>query len=311
MFSDLRIAFAGTPVFAAIVLEALIQGRYNVPAIFTQPDRPAGRGRQITVSPVKALAQKHRLKVFQPHQLGEETAAILRLVSCDVMVVAAYGLLLPPTVLSTPRLGCLNVHASLLPRWRGAAPIQRAILAGDNITGISIMQMEAGLDTGPVFKTNEISILDTDTAQSLHDRLAPKGAESLISVLGDLQIGKAKSIPQCNDGITYAAKIAKGEAEIDWTKSAKIIARQLRSYNPWPVAFTWHGDERLKIFEGIAVTGTAPPGYVVEANNAELVIGTGDGLLRLTSIQKAGAKRMGVAEFLNAGIITTGDTFGR
>jgi methionyl-tRNA formyltransferase len=251
--SGLRIAFAGTPDFSVPPLEALLGAGLSVVGVLTQPDRPKGRGRQIAASPVKAAALAHGIAVSQPLTLKDE-AGRAELVAWrpDVLVVVAYGLILPPTALSIPRLGCINIHASLLPRWRGAAPIQRAILAGDVSTGVTIMLMDAGLDTGPMLLRKEVSIEAEETAGSLHDRLAVLGGSTLIEALEGHASGALRAIPQPAEGITYAAKIEKAEALIDWKRDAVAIERQVRAFNPWPVAETRLDGEQLRVFEARA-----------------------------------------------------------
>jgi methionyl-tRNA formyltransferase len=248
--SGLRIAFAGTPDFSVPALEALLGAGHSVVGVLTQPDRPKGRGRQVAASPVKAAALAHGIAVSQPLTLKDE-AGRAELVAWrpDVLVVVAYGLILPPTALSIPRLGCINIHASLLPRWRGAAPIQRAILAGDVSTGVTIMLMDAGLDTGPMLLRKEVSIEAEETAGSLHDRLAVLGGSTLIEALEGHASGALRAIPQPAEGITYAAKIEKAEALIDWKRDAVAIERQVRAFNPWPVAETRLEGEQLRVFE--------------------------------------------------------------
>ena len=236
----LKIIFAGTPDFAASALSALIESEHDVVAVYTQPDRPAGRGRKLRASPVKELALKHDIPVLQPEKLKDaETHDVLRSFNADVMIVAAYGLILPQAVLDIPRLGCLNIHASLLPRWRGAAPIQRAIAAGDKESGITIMQMDAGLDTGDILLLSHCPINDNDNGGDLHDRLAEMGASSILEALKDIESGNTKPIKQDDALATYAHKLDKKEAIINWKDSAENIERLIRAFNPWPVAFTY------------------------------------------------------------------------
>jgi methionyl-tRNA formyltransferase len=259
-----RIAFAGTPAFAVPALEALAASRHELVGVLTQPDRPAGRGRELTPSAVKLRALQLGLPIDQPPKLAtaEQRAALERW-QPELLVVVAYGLLLPAPVLALPRLGCLNIHASLLPRWRGAAPIQRAVLAGDTETGVAIMALEATLDTGPVYATERVTIGADETAGELQERLAVLGATALLPVVEALAAGSACSVPQATAGVTYAAKIRKEEALIDWSQPAVQIARQVRAFNPWPVAETWLGAERVRIWRA-----RAPPGVVAPAGVA-------------------------------------------
>ena len=251
--SGLRIAFAGTPDFAVPALEALLGSSHTVVGVLTQPDRPKGRGRQLAASPVKVTALAHGIPVSQPPTLKDEGGrAELAAWRPDVLVVVAYGLILPRDVLSLPRLGCLNIHASLLPRWRGAAPIQRAILAGDASTGVTIMLMDAGLDTGPMLLRKEVPIAPTDTGGSLHDRLAGVGASAILEVLDGHAQGTLRAVPQPAEGVTYAAKIDKAEALIDWGQDAARIGRQVRAFNPWPIAETRLDGEQLRVYEALA-----------------------------------------------------------
>ena len=305
----LSIVFAGTPEFSVPALEALLRSRHRVTAVYTQPDRPAGRGRHLAASPVKQCALRHGVPVEQPASLRDAVAEErLRRWSADVMVVVAYGLLLPPGVLAAPRLGCVNIHASLLPRWRGAAPIQRAILAGDHETGVTIMQMDAGLDTGPMLLARRTAIGPRESAASLHDRLAVLGAEALLPALDALAAGTAAPRVQPEEGATYAAKIRKDEAVIDWSRPALEIDRLVRAFNPWPVAETRWDGRQLRIWEAqpadsAALTTRAAgtvPGTVLEVGAAGVVVATGDGVLCISRLQVAGRRQMSAAEFLNA-----------
>ncbi len=288
-------------------LEALLgaapERRHRVVAVYTQPDRPAGRGRRLTMSAVKQCALRHGLPLEQPATLRDpEALQRLQHWRADLMIVVAYGLLLPPSVLRTPRLGCVNIHASLLPRWRGAAPIQRAILAGDRTSGVTIMQMDAGLDTGPVLLERALPIEERETAASLHDRLAALGAQAILEAVDRLAAGAAQARPQPDDGATYATKLSKEEAMIDWSRSALQIDRQVRAFNPWPVAQTlWQG-QQLRIWEATPGDATAKgaPGAVMAADPHGMLVATGDGTLRVTRVQAAGRKAQSVAEFLNA-----------
>jgi methionyl-tRNA formyltransferase len=303
----LRLIFAGTPDFAVPCLSALLDAGHEVIGVYTQPDRPAGRGRKLQMSPVKALALDRGLDVYQPESLKRDPEAVeqLRALGPDLMVVVAYGLLLPVSVLEAPRLGCVNVHASLLPRWRGAAPIQRAILAGDGETGVCIMRMEAGLDTGPVYHRVATPIDPHETGGTLHDRLAELGARALIEALPGIAEGSLTPEPQDDALATYAHKLTKDEAAIDWSAPAIAIERQVRAFDPWPIAQTTLEGITLRIwsaeaeFEGGA-KGSAAPGTVVQADRAGLRVATSSGRLRVTRLQPAGKKPMSAVDYLNA-----------
>jgi methionyl-tRNA formyltransferase len=309
----MRIIFAGTPDFAAESLKALLHSGHDICAVYTQPDRPAGRGRKLTPSPVKQVALEHQIPVEQPLNFKDE-ASLRQLASyqADLMIVVAYGLLLPQAVLDTPRLGCINVHASLLPRWRGAAPIQRAILAGDKETGVGIMKMEAGLDTGPVLLEARCAIKASDNAQSLHDKLAELGAATLLESLADIEQGLQHAVPQDDSQMTYAAKLQKQEAVIDWQQSAVQILRQINAFNPWPVAQTLWRDDTLRIWQ--AELGNeqndAAPGTVTAVSKQGIDVATGSGKLRITQLQVPGKRAMQVQDFLNANTIETGEKLG-
>ncbi|QKT03492.1 methionyl-tRNA formyltransferase [Ectothiorhodospiraceae bacterium 2226] len=296
--SSLRLIFAGTPAFAAVALDALLASRHEVCAVYTQPDRPAGRGRRLVASPVKQLAEAHAVPVRQPPTLREaETQQALAALNADAMIVAAYGLLLPEPVLEAPRLGCLNIHASLLPRWRGAAPIQRAMLAGDAETGITIMQMDAGLDTGAMLRRVATPIDPRETAGELHDRLAPLGAAALLEVLEALAAGPLHGEPQDERLATYAPKLDKGEARLDWQASAEHLARAVRAYNPWPMAHTTLDGAPLRVLRAEAVGGGAEgrPGEILRTGEAGIEVATGAGVLRLLEVQPAGKRPMSAA----------------
>lgn len=306
MESHLRIVFAGTPEFAAESLRALLQGHHDVIAVYTQPDRPAGRGRTLKPSAVKALAMRHELPVLQPFSLKDADAqAELATLKPDLMVVAAYGLLLPPEVLAIPRLGCINVHASLLPRWRGAAPIQRAILAGDRETGITIMQMDAGLDTGAMLAKASCPISARDTGASLHDRLALLGGDALLGVVDSLHDGETLiAEPQDDSHATYAKKLSKDEALIQWHQSAEVIARNIRAFNNVPVAHsTLHG-EPVRIWQARVVhdeISVEAGGTILRADKHGLAVACGDGnVLMIEMLQLAGGKALPIAQLLNA-----------
>ncbi len=299
----MRIVYAGTPDFAVPALEALIASPHEVVAVYTQPDRPAGRGRKLRASPVKLVAEAAGIPVVQPVSLKEADAqAELAAFEPDLMVVAAYGLLLPPAVLETPRHGCINIHASLLPRWRGAAPIHRAILAGDRETGITIMQMDEGLDTGDMLLKRAVPIAARETTGTLHDRLATLGAEALLEVLPAIESGSVSAEAQDDAQSCYAAKLQKAEAAIDWSRPVVEIDRQIRAFDPWPVAQTRLADGMLRIYaaepEHGAVRGK--PGEVVaEDPRRGVAVQAGDGLLWVTRLQLPGGKPLDAATFLN------------
>jgi methionyl-tRNA formyltransferase len=301
--SSLKLGFAGTPDFAVPALERLAAG-HRIAAVFTQPDRPSGRGRGLHMSPVKRRALELGLTVHQPATF--KTAEALETLSAaqvDALIVVAYGLILPASALRLPRWGCFNIHASLLPRWRGAAPIQRALLAGDSVTGVTIMRMEAGLDTGPMLASSRVSIEARDTAKTLHDRLAPLGAQLMAETLQGLSSGRAREVAQPDDGVTYAAKIDKAEAQIQWQRSAEEISRQVRAFIPWPMAETRFNGEQLRIWgaealESPALQGTASPGSVLTAAPEGIDVVCGSGILRILNLQLAGRKPLPAAEFL-------------
>lgn len=306
----MKIIFAGTPQFAASALAALL-AKHRVVAVLTQPDRPAGRGMQLTASPVKQLALQHGLPVLQPATLktAEAQQAIAAL-DADVMVVAAYGLILPEAVLQLPRRGCLNIHASLLPRWRGAAPIPRAILAGDSETGITIMQMDEGLDTGDMLLRHTCPITPDDTAQTLHDKLAGMGATSIVEALHLLQESRLMPVRQDNDAACYAAKLLKSEAQIDWRQDARQIERAVRAYNPFPVCHASLNGTVLKVWHAALCEGeTGAPGEVLAADKQGITVACGKGALRLEVLQRPGGKAQPVAQFLQAQPVKVGDNF--
>ncbi|HVF15972.1 MAG TPA: methionyl-tRNA formyltransferase [Steroidobacteraceae bacterium] len=297
----LDIIFAGTPEFSVPALEALVASGHRIVAVYTQPDRPAGRGQKITMSAVKACALKHGLRVEQPPTLrSPEHIDHLRSFNPDLMVVVAYGLILPQAVLDIPRLGCINIHASLLPRWRGAAPIHRAIEAGDEVTGVTIMRMAAGLDTGPMLLEVHEPIRSDDTTASLHDRLAQRGAEALITALPGIAEHSLAPRAQPSEGVTYAAKITKEEARIDWSRSAAEIDRQIRAFNPWPVAETKLNGAQLRVWSATALpeSTTAVPGTIIDADSRGVRVATGNGVLALTRVQLAGRKSTSADEFI-------------
>lgn len=306
----MRLIFAGTPPFAAAALNALADAGHDLALVLTQPDRPAGRGMKLTPSAVKQAALARGLPVYQPPSLkSPEAQATLRAVDADVMVVAAYGLILPQAVLDLPRLGCLNIHASLLPRWRGAAPIQRAILAGDAETGITIMQMDAGLDTGAMLSTVTLPIRADDTAASLHDALASAGASAIVEALATLP--SLRPVAQEDAHATYAAKLSKEEAQLDWHQPAVSLARAVRAYCPVPGAWTLLEGAPLKIWSAQAVPGAGEAGEILRADGDQLVVACGEGALALRELQPAGSKRMPVAAYLASRTLAPGTHFGR
>ena len=294
----MRLIFAGTPEFAAQALAALLQAGHDIALVLTQPDRPSGRGLKLVPSAVKALAHEHGLGIYQPATLrDEETRVRLGALEADAMVVAAYGLILPEPILGITRLGAINIHASLLPRWRGAAPIQRAILAGDLQTGISIMQMDRGLDTGAVFAAESVTIAADDDSASLHDKLAQLGARLIVATLAQLESGKLKARAQANEA-TYAAKITKAEAEIDWSQTAVDIERKVRAFSPHPGASTSIRGVPLKIWRTKAGTKEGAPGSILEAGAGGIVVACGAGSLSVQELQRAGSKKLPAAHFL-------------
>jgi methionyl-tRNA formyltransferase len=301
---SLRLVFAGTPEFAAAHLAAVVGSEHELVAVYTQPDRPAGRGRSLQASPVKLLAQEHGLPVRQPASLKEpQVQAELAQLRPDLLVVVAYGLLLPQAVLDIPRYGCINVHASLLPRWRGAAPIQRAIQAGDPATGITIMQMDAGLDTGAMLATRDCPLDDTVTAGELHDRLLALGPPLLLEVLGDIERFRAGAVQQDDAGATYGQKISKEEAEIDWRRDAASLGRDVRAFNPFPVCFSTIDGQRLKIIAARPLPDSPArraPGTILQADTAGIVVACGSGALVLLRLQLPGGKPLDAGALLNA-----------
>ena len=306
--TDLRVGFAGTPAFAEQALQAILSAGFNVVVALTQPDRPSGRGMQLTPSPVKQLALKHGIPVEQPVSLRNDDAqAMLRVYDLDVLVVVAYGLILPQVVLDMPRAGCLNIHASLLPRWRGAAPIHRAIEAGDTETGVCIMQMDVGLDTGGVVDEARLPILPTETTAQLHDRLAALGADRIVAVLQQLAVGGAlHARPQPEAGVTYAHKLEKAESLLDPVQSAAQLDRQIRAYNPFPGAVLQSDGKPIKIWQASIVAGQGIPGTVLAADDHGVVVACGDGALRLEVLQAPGGKRLPAADFLRGHPLTVG-----
>ena len=293
-----RLVFAGTPEFARISLQALVESGRKPLAVLTQPDRPAGRGKKLTASPVKQYAELQGIPVMQPKTLrDDEVVAELRTLRPDILIVAAYGLILPQNVLDIPVHGCLNVHASALPRWRGAAPVQAAILAGDKTTGISLMAMTAGLDCGPVYHIDEIAIGDVETAGELHDRLAALGGQSLVEHLDAIVAGRLAATSQDESLVTYAAKIEKQDAAIDWSLTAEELTRRVRAYNPFPGAFFFAGDTRIKIWRASAASGQGEPGEVLCSDRDGVIVACGSGALRLDELQLPGKRRVTAREF--------------
>ncbi len=317
----LRVIFAGTPEFARVALERLHAAGHAIPLVLTQPDRPAGRGMKLQASPVKQFAQAHGLPVAQPQGLrlqgkypqdAQAAKAAIEAAQADVMVVAAYGLILPQWVLDAPRLGCLNIHASLLPRWRGAAPIHRAIEAGDAETGITLMQMDAGLDTGDMLQVARTAIDSIDTTATLHDKLADLGGRMIVDALRQAATGPLARTPQPEVGVSYAHKIEKAEAEIDWTLPAHVIERRLRAFDPFPGASSHVQGEAVKLWraEPVADAAGAPAGTVLAADDAGVLVACGNGALRLTHLQRAGGKRLAAADFLRGFPLAPGQRFG-
>lgn len=299
----LKVIYAGTPDFAVPALQALIDSEHDVIAVYTQPDRPAGRGRKLTPSPVKKIALEHNIPVFQPVNFKtEECRQALLDLQADLMVVAAYGLILPKAILDAPRLGCINIHASLLPRWRGAAPIQRAILAGDSETGITIMQMDVGLDTGDMLAKSACSISDDMTASQLHDQLMAMSGQALMDIMPAIENQTLAPEKQDESLVTYAEKLQKAEAQIDWSQAAEQIARQVRAFNAWPVSQTTYQDQVMRIWQAKAISQTSSetPGKVIDVLKKSFQVATGNGVLEVTEIQMPGKKPMPVAAFLNA-----------
>ncbi len=300
MTTPLRIIFAGTPDFAARHLAALLDSPHQVIAVYSQPDRPAGRGHQLQQSPVKQLALKHDIPVYQPKSLKKAAAQQeLAALNADVMIVVAYGLILPQAVLDAPRLGCINVHGSLLPRWRGAAPIQRAIWAGDAESGVTIMQMDIGLDTGAMLSKVSTPIAADETSTSLYDKLALTGPVALVEALADLEALQAQAQPQQDDLANYAEKLSKEEALLDFSKPAIALEREIRAFNPWPMSYLQLGAQQLKIWRAVTEPGSGEPGQVMRVDKKGIAIQTSEGVLVITELQPAGKKAMKVVDFLN------------
>ena len=317
----MRVIFAGTPEFARVALAHLHEAGFDIPLVLTQPDRPAGRGMKLQASAVKQWAQAHQIPVAQPRSLRldgkypEDAAAartVIETARADVMVVAAYGLILPQWVLDLPRLGCLNIHGSVLPRWRGAAPIHRAIEAGDAETGVTIMQMDAGLDTGDMLLKQTLPIGPQDTTESLHDALAALGARLILQALQQAQTGALQGVAQAADGVCYAHKIDKREASLDWTQPANTLARRVRAFNPFPVASSVLGGETIKFWRAQALpphSRAAQPGEVIAVSAEGVDIATASGVLRATRLQKAGGKPLEAADFLHGFALHPGQIF--
>jgi methionyl-tRNA formyltransferase len=301
--TSLRIIFAGTPDFAARHLDALLSSGHQVVGVFTQPDRPAGRGKKLMPSPVKVLAEEHGLPVFQPASLRpQENQQLVADLNADVMVVVAYGLILPKAVLDMPRLGCINVHGSLLPRWRGAAPIQRSLWAGDADTGVTIMQMDVGLDTGDMLYKLSCPITDEDTSATLYDKLAELGPKGLIDTLQQLADNRVQPEVQDEALVTYAEKLSKEEARLDWSLPAAQLERCIRAFNPWPMSWLEIDGQPVKVWQASVIAGpvNAAPGTIVEANKQGIQVATVEGILNLESLQPAGKKAMSAQDLLNS-----------
>jgi len=307
----MRIAFAGTPAFAERALAALLAAAHDVVLVLTQPDRPSGRGLRPSASPVKNLASARGLAVYQPETL-KDPSALERIAAArpEVLVVAAYGLLLPPRALEIAPHGALNIHASLLPRWRGAAPIQRALLAGDRETGITIMKMDAGLDTGPILSLHPIAIAEDDDAQTLHDKLAALGAEAIVAAIARLAEGSARAVAQPEGGATYARKIGKDEPEIDWSRPCAELERAVRALRPSPGARSRLRGETLKLWRARCEARHGSPGSVLESGDGGILVACGEGALQVTELQRAGGNRLPAAEFLRGFPISRGERFG-
>jgi len=314
----MRVAFAGTPEFARAALTALHATGFEIVLVLTQPDRPAGRGMKLAPSPVKAFGLEHGLVLAQPSSLrldgsspddARSAGEALRAARPDVLVVAAYGLMLPPWVLALPRLGCLNIHASLLPRWRGAAPIQRAIEAGDTRSGITIMQMDAGLDTGDMLLVETVAIAADDSAATLQNRLAAVGSRLVVDALRLAAVGALGRTPQPNEGVTYAHKVTKAEGAVDWSAPAATVERRLRAFDPFPGATSRVGAETVKLWRGTVVDGRGEPGKILRAGDSGVVVACGDEALQITELQRAGGRRVQARQFLAAHPLAPGLRF--
>ncbi len=304
----MRVAFAGTPEFAAVALRALLAAGFDVPLVLTQPDRPAGRGQRLIASPVKQVALAHGIVVHQPERLKDPaTHGPLIAAGADVLVVAAYGLILPQAVLDIPKHGCLNIHASLLPRWRGAAPIQRCLEAGDAETGVTIMRMEAGLDTGPMLLTETIKVGAGETASTLHDQLVALGGRLIVEALR--QIETLAPAAQPAEGVTYAHKIDKAEAAIDWRRPASEIERRIRAFDPFPGCTSQLGDTTIKLWRALPAEGNGQPGEILAVSPLGITVACGEGAVKLVEMQKPGGRRLASADFLSGFALTTGQHF--
>ncbi|HEU5178405.1 MAG TPA: methionyl-tRNA formyltransferase [Burkholderiales bacterium] len=305
----MRLVFAGTAPFAERALARLLDAGHDVPLVLTQPDRPAGRGLQPTPSAVKRLAVERGLPVFQPVNLkAAQDLERIAAANADAMVVAAYGLILPPSALEAGRRGAFNIHASLLPRWRGAAPIQRALLAGDRESGVSIMQMDAGLDTGPVLSRHPVPITADDDAGTLHDKLAAVGAEAIVAALADVEAGRARPVPQPASGVTYAAKVEKAEARLDWKQAASALERAIRAFRPAPGAYGLLEGEPVKIWRARVAAGAGEPGSVLQTGD-EILIACGEDALAVSELQRAGGRRLSASQFLRGHRLSPGARF--
>ncbi|MEF1328833.1 methionyl-tRNA formyltransferase [Vibrio sp. M260121] len=303
MSQSLRIVFAGTPDFAARHLAALLSSEHEVIAVYTQPDRPAGRGKKLTASPVKTIALEHDIPVYQPENFkSDEAKQELADLNADIMVVVAYGLLLPQVVLDTPKLGCINVHGSILPRWRGAAPIQRSVWAGDAETGVTIMQMDIGLDTGDMLKIAKLPIEASDTSASMYEKLAGLGPDALIDCLADIATGKAEPVKQDDELANYAKKLSKEEARINWNDDAAHIERCVRAFNPWPMSHFEAAENSIKVWQSRVAEQNSdkPAGTIVQADKTGIYVATGNGTLVLEQLQVPGKKAMSVQDILNS-----------
>ncbi len=303
MSQSLRIVFAGTPDFAALHLAALLSSEHDVIAVYTNPDRPSGRGKKLTPTPVKCLAVEHNIPVYQPENFkADDATQTLAALNADIMVVVAYGMLLPKAVLDTPRLGCINVHGSILPRWRGAAPIQRSVWAGDAEAGITIMQMDVGLDTGDMLKVASLPIEPIDTSTSMYGKLAALGPEALVDCLTDIANGQVHPVKQNNEQATYAKKLSKEEARIDWNEEAAHLERCVRAFNPWPMSHFEAANNTIKVWQSRVdnCSTNAPAGTILNADKTGIYVATGNGVLVLEKLQVPGKKAMPVQDILNA-----------
>lgn len=311
----MRIVFAGTPAFAAVALQGMLAAGHHIVAVYCQPDRQAGRGMRVQTGPVKQIALQHRIEVQQPlHFKDEQTLARLRSYTADVMIVAAYGIILPATVLSLFKLGCFNIHASLLPRWRGAAPIIRAIEAGDDETGITMMRMDPGLDTGPIVSMHRLSIAHDVTGGRLHDQLAELGRHACLAMLIQIATGKLVETPQDHRLATYAHKINKQEALLDWSQAAALLERKIRAFNPWPVCFSFWQQQRIRLLQAQEVPlspaqALSAPGEIISVSKSGIDVATGDGALRLLVLQQPGGKAQPVAQLIQHWPIAAGQFF--